>query len=74
MQVEEKLVCLKARSKVVVFEIWHVYDSKCHSYHYIYFKRLGDGNYIILLLYVGEIVVTGSNMQEINVLKRKFVN
>jgi len=39
-----------------------------------YFKRLDDGHYIILLLYVDDMFVTGSNMREINVLKRKLAN
>jgi hypothetical protein len=26
MHVEEELVCPKESSKVVVFEVWHVYD------------------------------------------------
>ena len=53
------------------FMIEHGY-SKCHSRHYVYFKRLDNGKYIILLLYVDDILVAGSNMQYINVLKRKL--
>ena len=48
--------------------------SRCHSDHCVYFKRLDDGSYIILLLYVGDMLVAGSNMQEINMLKRKLAN
>ena len=48
------------------------YYSRCHSDHYVYFKRLDNGRYIILLLYVDDMLVTGSNMQDINVLKRKL--
>ena len=39
-----------------------------------YFKRLENGSYIILLLYVYDMLVAGSNMQDINVLKKKLVN
>ena len=46
--------------------------SRFHSNHYVYFKRLGDGRYIILLLYLDGMLVVGSNMQDINVLKRKL--
>ena len=46
----------------------------CHSDHYAYLKRKNDGNYIILLLYVDDMLVAGSNMKEINVLKRKLAN
>ena len=46
------------------------YD-RCHSDHYVYFKRLDNERYIILLLYVDDMLVAGSNMQDINVLKRK---
>ena len=48
--------------------------SRCHFDHCVYFKRLDDGIYIILLLYVDDMLVVGSNMQEINVIKRKLSN
>eukprot|EP01018_Ginkgo_biloba_P001714 Gb_30736 [translate_table: standard] len=48
--------------------------SRCHSDHFVYFKRLDNGSYIILLLYVDDMLVAGSNMQDINVLKRKLAN
>ena len=46
--------------------------SRCHSNHRVYFKRVDNGRYIILLLYVDDMLVTGSNMQDINVLKSKL--
>jgi hypothetical protein len=48
--------------------------SRCHSDHSVYFKRLENGSYIILLLYVDDMLVTGSSMQDINVLKNKLSN
>ena len=48
--------------------------SRCHYNHCVYFKILEDGSYIILLLYVDDMLVARSNMQEINVLKRKLAN
>ena len=48
--------------------------TRCHSNHCVYLKRKNDGSYIILLLYVDDMLVAGSNMQEINVLKRKLAN
>ena len=45
---------------------------RCHSDHFVYFKRLDDGSYIILLLYVDDMLVAGSNMQQINELKQKL--
>jgi hypothetical protein len=48
--------------------------SRCHSEHCVYFKRLENRSYIILLLYVDDMLVLGSNMQDINVLKKKLVN
>ena len=48
--------------------------SICHSNHYAYFKRLDNGRYIILLLYVDDMLVARSNMQDINVPKRKLAN
>ena len=49
------------------------YD-RCHSDHCVYFKNLDNGIHIILLLYVDDMLVVGSNMQDINVLKRKLAN
>ena len=49
----------------------HVY-SRCHSDHYVYFHRLDNGRYIILLLYVDDMLIARSNMHDINVLKRKL--
>ena len=37
------------------------YD-RCHSDHCVYFKRLDNEKYIILLLYVDDMLVVGSNM------------
>ena len=48
--------------------------SRCHSDHCAYFKRLENGCYIILLLYVDDMFVAGNNMQDINVLKNKLSN
>ena len=48
--------------------------SRCHFDHCVYFKRLDYGSYIILLLYIDDMLVAGSNMQEINVLKGKLAN
>ena len=46
--------------------------NRCHFDHCVYFKRLDNGRYVILLLYVDEMLVVGYNMQDINVLKRKL--
>ena len=48
--------------------------TRCHSDHCVYLKKQNDGSYIILLLYVDDMLVAGSNIQEINVLKRKLAN
>jgi hypothetical protein len=48
--------------------------SRCHSDHCVYFKRLQNGRYNILLLYVDDMLVAGSNMKDINVLKNKLAN
>ena len=48
--------------------------SRCHFDHCVYFKRLENGSYIILLLYLDDMLVAGSNMQDINVLKKKLSN
>jgi hypothetical protein len=48
--------------------------SRCHSDHCVYFKRIENGIYIILLLYVDGMIFAGSNMQDINVLENKLAN
>jgi hypothetical protein len=48
--------------------------SRCHSDHCVYFKKLENGSFIILLLYVDDMLVAWSNMQDINVLKKKLSN
>ena len=46
--------------------------TRCHSDHSVYLKKKNDGSYIILLLYVDDMLVAGYNMREINVLKIKL--
>jgi hypothetical protein len=48
--------------------------SRWNSDHCVYFKRIENGSYIILILYVDDMLVVGSNMQDINVLKKKLAN
>jgi hypothetical protein len=48
--------------------------SRCHSDHCVYLKKIENGSFIILLLYVDDMLVAGSNMQDINVLKKKLAN
>ena len=45
---------------------------RCHCDHCVYFKRLDNGGYIILLLYVDDMLVVGSKIQKINELKHKL--
>jgi hypothetical protein len=48
--------------------------SRCHLDHCVYFKKIENGSFIILLLYVDDMLVAGNNMQDINVLKKKLDN
>ena len=48
--------------------------TRCHFDHCVYLKMKNDDNYIILLLYVDDMLIVGSNMKEINVLKIKLEN
>jgi hypothetical protein len=48
--------------------------SGCHYDHCVYFKRIENGSYIFLLLYIDDMLVAGSNMQDINVHKKKLGN
>jgi hypothetical protein len=78
MQVEEEIVGIKQDPrqwylKFYKFDIKQGY-SRCHFDQYVYFKRLENGSYIILLLYVDGMLAARSNMQDINVLKRKIDN
>ena len=66
MQVKEEFVWPKASPQQ-----WYLkFDSfiakqcyhRCHSDHYVYFKSLDNGSYIILLVYVDDMLVARSNM------------
>ena len=46
----------------------HAY-IRCHLENCVYIKRLDDDCYIILCLYVDDILVAGSNMDHIKGLK-----
>jgi len=48
--------------------------NRYHFDHCVYFKRRENGSDIIFLLYVDDILVAGSNMQDINVVKEKLAN
>eukprot|EP00253_Pinus_taeda_P006007 PITA_06007 len=48
--------------------------TRCHSNHCVYVKTKNDGSYIILLLCVDDMLVVGSNTQEIIFLKIKLAN
>ena len=41
----------------------------CHSDNCVYFKRLDYDNYIILCLYVDDMIIVGSKMDHIKGLK-----
>ena len=48
--------------------------SGCNFDHCFYFKRIENGSYITLRLYVDGMLVAGSNMKNINVINKKLSN
>lgn len=74
---KEKLVCRLKKSLYGLKQAprqWYIkFDSfmaeqgysRCNLDHYVYFKRLDDDHYIILCLYVDDMLVAGSNMDHI---------
>ncbi|KAH9289197.1 hypothetical protein KI387_033314, partial [Taxus chinensis] len=78
---KEKLVCRLKKSLYGLknaLRKWYMrFDSfmhehgylRCESDHCVYFKKLENGSYIILLLYMDDMLIVGSNMQEICELK-----
>ena len=48
--------------------------NRCHSDYCVYFKRLDDDNYIILCLYVDDMLLARSNMDHIKGLKRQLAH
>jgi len=81
---KEKLVCRLKNSLYglkQVLQQWYLkFDSfmaeqgysRCNSDHCVYFKRLDNDNYIILSLYVDDMLVAGSNMDHIRELKQQL--
>jgi hypothetical protein len=63
---EEEFVCLKQapRQWYLKFDRFMTEQgySRCHSHHCVYFKKIENGIYIILLLYVDDMLFAGSNM------------
>lgn len=47
---------------------------RCEYDHCVYFKKLENGSYIILLLYVDDILIVGSSMQDIVELKENLAH
>ena len=43
--------------------------NKFNADHWVYFKRFGESDYIILLLYVDDMLVVGPNKDRIKELK-----
>jgi len=52
--------------------------EKCHTIHHsnhnVYLKEQNNGSCIIFVLYLDEILIAGSNMKDINVLKGNLAN
>jgi hypothetical protein len=48
--------------------------NRCYYDHCVYFNRIENGSYIILLLSIDDMLVARSNMKDINVLKKKLAN
>lgn len=46
--------------------------GRYHLDYCVYLKRLGDWSYIILLLYVDDMLVVGNSMHDISDLKRNL--
>jgi len=46
--------------------------TRCQSNHCVYFKKTTNENYVILFLYVDDMLVTGSSMHDIVDLKEKL--
>jgi hypothetical protein len=48
--------------------------KRFHFDYCVYFKKLDKGSYIILFLYVDDMLVARSNMKHINEIKHKLAN
>ena len=83
VQGQENLVCKLRKSsyglKQVSRQWYKKFDSfmhkigfkRCEADHYSYVKFF-DNSYIILLLYVDDILIAGSSIEEINDLKKQL--
>ncbi|KAG9450355.1 hypothetical protein H6P81_010320 [Aristolochia fimbriata] len=48
--------------------------ARSNADHCVYLQRFNDGDYIILTLYVDDMLVAGTNMKKIDDLKKKLAN
>ena len=48
--------------------------TRCESDPCVYFKRLPSGEFVILLLYVDDMLVAGTNKRIVNELKQKLAS
>ena len=48
--------------------------NRCHLDYCVYFKRFDNGSYIILCLYVDDMLIDGSNMDHIKGLKEQLAH
>ncbi|KAG9446485.1 hypothetical protein H6P81_012613 [Aristolochia fimbriata] len=48
--------------------------ARSNADHCVYLQRFNDGDYIILILYVDDMLVAGTNMKKIDDLKKRLAN
>lgn len=45
---------------------------KTLSHHCVFVKKFGDNNFIILYLYMGDLLIVGQHVNKINNIKKQF--
>ncbi|GJR64068.1 reverse transcriptase [Tanacetum coccineum] len=66
---KKALRCWYKRFDSFIMSLEH---NRLHAYPCAYFKRFGNNDFIILLLYVDDMLVAGPNKDHINILKAQL--
>ena len=81
---KDNMVCKLKKILYVLKQVPREWYHKLHSFmlsqgykrsdidHYLYMKQAKDGSFLILILYVDDMLIVGKNIHEVDALKSKL--